>query len=82
MNKEITQTGAALFISAVTTWMTAKHYYLSDIDKKFDLVRSDICDIKSNINTIRVEIDRKYDKIDNKLDYFYSDLNVILRELK
>ena len=38
MNREFAQTSFTLLASGLTSWMTARHYYLADVDKKFDIM--------------------------------------------
>ena len=36
MNKEILNYSFTIISSAFTSWVAARHYYLADVDKKFD----------------------------------------------
>lgn len=67
MNRDIVQTGATLFASSLTSWMTAKHYYLADIEKRFDSVRSEHREIRNDLRQIKSEIDRQTEKTEVKM---------------
>ena len=67
MNKEFVHTSLALMASGITSWITAKHYYLADVDRKFEIVRNEMKDNKSDHSTRIDKIDTKIDKIDTKI---------------
>jgi archaellum component FlaC len=66
--------------------MTAKHYYLADVDRKFDLILDEMKDNKSEHNSRIDKIDSKIDKFDtkisNKLDKIDRKFDNISDELK
>lgn len=39
-----------MIASGITSWMTARHYYLADVDKKFETVKTDIKDLRNDMN--------------------------------
>lgn len=51
MNREFTQGGFTLLASGMTSWMTARHYYLADVDKKFESSKMDIKDLKTETSS-------------------------------
>lgn len=50
--------------SSLTSWLTAKHYYLADVENKFLNVKVDIKELKTDINNKFDKIDKKYEKIE------------------
>ena len=68
MNKDFLQTGATLLTSGITSWFAARHYYLSDVNKKFDHIRYDIRDLKQETNEKFKYVDKRFDDVDKRFD--------------
>ena len=68
MNRDFLQTGVTLLTSGITTWFAARHYYLSDVEKKFDHIRYDIRDLKQETNEKFKYVDKRFDAVDKRFD--------------
>ena len=75
MNKELANYSLTIISSAFTSWIAARHYYLADVEKKFDTLKELNKDTKGDIKDLRSEFNTRLDNLQKDIKDDLKEIN-------